>query len=223
MEYFLYFFPVLVIAITLHEFAHCWAHEALGDDTPRQEGRMTLNPLAHLDLMGTIMMVAAAFSGVGIGWGKPAPFNPRNFRNPARDNMLSALAGPASNILQMLGWMSLGALVSTLDHTQPFVGTLTILCFYGTIINAGLAVFNMIPIAPLDGHWVLAYFLPPSWRPAMSHPAWGVVFLALIFIPQLRDQVLHPLIRPVQQGITVTAAHLTGWPPVEIVERMFHR
>ena len=91
---FLTYFPILLISVALHEFAHCWTDDRLGDDTARREGRIRLNPLAHLDPMGTLMMVVSAFAGMGFGWGKPSPFNPANFRHPARDRMIGALAGP---------------------------------------------------------------------------------------------------------------------------------
>ncbi len=208
---FLYFFSVLIISITLHEFSHCWANEALGDDTPRQQGRMTLNPLAHLDLMGTIMIFVSAISGFGIGWGKAAQFNPQNFRHPARDITLSALAGPVSNLLQMLAWASLGLLVTPLI-ANPAVQVLSHLCEYGIFVNAGVAVFNMIPIYPLDGHWVLAFFLPPSWRPFFMHPAWGIVFVALVVVPGLYLAVLYPIIHPARQWLAMATWHITGWP-----------
>ena len=214
VEHFLIFFPILLISVALHEFAHCWTDDRLGDDTPRRHGRVTLNPLAHLDPLGTLMMAVTSFTNFGFGWGKPSPFNPNNFRHPERDRMIGALAGPASNIIQMLIWASLG---SVLSHFMPVTITGVIplplwICYYGIILNAGLAVFNLLPIYPLDGHHILSYLAPKSWRPIIDHPAWQYLFLVLVFFPAIRDSVLLPIMKPASDGLLAMTSALVGWP-----------
>jgi Zn-dependent protease len=212
---FLTTFPILIIAVTVHEFAHCWTSDRLGDDTPRREGRVTLNPLAHLDPMGTIMMVLSSFNHFGIGWGKPSPFNPMNFRNPERGRMLTAIAGPLSNIVQMFIWASLGLL---LNRFFPFThsGELPLpllICANGIVINASLAVFNLLPVYPLDGHHVLSYLAPRSWQPIIDNPKWALVFLALVLFPPLRDHLLTPVMMPMIGGLLHATQYLVGWCP----------
>jgi len=217
--------PILLMSVVLHEFAHCWTTDRLGDSTPRYEGRITLNPLAHLDPFGTIMIVISALFGFGLGWGKPSPVNPNNFRNSMRDYMFTAIAGPSSNILQMFAWASLGLIVDPFAiHAADFsllpmlftgpwwLGLAATFCWYGVFVNGWLAVFNMLPIFPLDGHVVLLYFAPPEWRPAIAHPAWMAVFLALVLIQPLRDMILMPLLTPVHQIALLFTHFLIGWP-----------
>ena len=210
IEFLLYIFPVLLISIAIHEFAHCWTTDRLGDDTPRRAGRVTLNPLAHLDPMGTVMMVLSSLSGFGIGWGKASPFNPLNFRHPARDRMLTAIAGPISNLLQMLCWASLGLIVQSLladsfsGHTFEIIKRV---CLYGVIVNAALAMFNMLPIYPLDGHHLLSYLAPRQVRPIIDNPIWMVAFLVLVFSGGTKF-IIGPMM-----GFAVMLTHLlVGWP-----------
>lgn len=132
-------FGGIIIAIGIHEAAHCYMADYLGDPTPRSLGRLTLNPLAHLDPVGTlVILVTGAF-----GWGKPSPYDPYNLRNPQRDSALIALAGPISNLALALGL----SLIARLGLSQFLLSI-----FYFLIsLNVNLAVFNLIPIAPLDG------------------------------------------------------------------------
>lgn len=136
--------PVLVFALVFHEFAHAWMADKLGDPTAKNEGRLTLNPAAHLDLFGSLMLLFAGF-----GWAKPVPVNTRNLANPRQDMMKIAFAGPASNLfLAFLG----GTLLRMLGLSSIF-GTVLVLF---TQINIMLAVFNMIPIMPLDGSQIFS-------------------------------------------------------------------
>ncbi len=146
----IYFIVALVVAITVHEFSHAWVANYLGDPTAKYQGRVTLNPLKHLDLMGTIMLFI-----VGLGWGKPVPVNPANLQNPRRDGALVAIAGPASNILV--------AIVIALPYKYllahygltPWVGMMRAIFD----LNLLLAIFNMIPLPPLDGSKIIGLFL----------------------------------------------------------------
>ena len=216
---FLLFFPIILLSVAIHEFAHCWTADRLGDDTPRLAGRVTLNPLAHLDPLGTIMMVVSSFAGFGFGWGKPSPMNPNNFRNPAQGRMITAIAGPLSNFLQMFAWASLGLLfqslfaqhasfLALLDNSESWLGITMRLCFSGVLINATLAIFNLLPVYPLDGHHVLSYLAPPSWRTVIDNPIWGLVLLFLVF----NGKFLGVIMEPLQIGAFYVTHLVVGWP-----------
>ncbi|HVF85760.1 MAG TPA: site-2 protease family protein, partial [Abditibacteriaceae bacterium] len=165
--------PAFVIAFTIHEFAHAWAADRLGDDTPRRMGRLTLDPIAHLDPFGSIMFVLTALVGFGLGWAKPVPFSPRNLGHPRRDVMLIAVAGPVSNLLQVPIWVALLFGFRLLAQQMGWyngVGAngelapailLTTMLQLGIIVNIVLAAFNMLPFPPLDGHYVLEGLGPP--------------------------------------------------------------
>lgn len=173
--------PVFILAVCVHEAAHAWAAWRLGDPTPVAQGRLTLNPKAHLDPMGTIMFVLAALVGFGFGWAKPVPVNPFNLRNPNRDMALVAASGPASNLAQAFFWTAVLAFFVSLFKLLPgpfryalgpIFEFVFLLCSAGIFVNLGLAVFNMIPIPPLDGSRILRLFLPSEWR-------WGLDRLEL--------------------------------------------
>ena len=145
----------LVIAITIHEFAHAWTADHLGDPTPRIQGRVTLDPRAHLDPLGTAMMLL-----IGFGWGKPVAFDPYNLKDPKRDGALIALAGPASNILLAV---ALALIIPLIEVLIPAAATvlsqvLSLLLYF----NVMLAIFNLVPVYPLDGSKILLALLPPD-------------------------------------------------------------
>ena len=147
----LYFIIALVVAITVHEFSHAWMANYLGDPTAKYRGRISLNPIRHLDLMGTIMLFL-----IGLGWGKPVPVNPANLRSPKRDSALVSLAGPASNILV--------AIVIALPYKYLLMNSgateLTAMLRAVFDLNLLLALFNLIPIPPLDGSKIIGIFVP---------------------------------------------------------------
>ena len=145
--------PALVSSLVFHEFAHAWAAYRLGDPTAKNAGRLTLNPLAHLDLTGSLMILF-----VGFGWAKPVPVDGRRLAEPRTDMMKVAFAGPASNLL-------LAFLGGTVLRTTGFTGSMETVLVMFTYINIMLAVFNMIPVPPLDGSQILAGFI------GQKHPA----------------------------------------------------
>jgi Zn-dependent protease len=154
----------ILLALDIHEFFHAWMADQLGDPTARYMGRVSLNPLVHLDPLGTVMMLMAAVTGRGIGWGKPVPINPLRLRYGPRVGMgIVSFAGPFANLLTA----TVFGLPLRMGVALP--GTLLLLFYYITIINIGLAVFNLIPLPPLDGYGVVQGVLgsirgPTSYR-----------------------------------------------------------
>ena len=180
----------LLMAIDIHECAHAWAADRLGDPTARYQGRISLNPIVHLDPMGTLLMVLSAISGFGIGWGKPVPVNPYRLRYGPRLGMgLVAASGPLSNLL-------LASVVAVpLRLGLPLPGFLSLLLTALVRICIALAVFNLLPIFPLDGHSVLQGILSTIRAPwayqvsnilaAMEGPQGATIFFMLILLDQL--------------------------------------
>ncbi|MCH5188223.1 MAG: site-2 protease family protein [Oscillospiraceae bacterium] len=189
-------FLVLFTAITIHEFAHGFVADRLGDPTARNSGRLTLNPLSHLDPIGAICMVL-----FGFGWAKPVPFNPFYFRNRKRDTALVSLAGPAANILL--------AFASTIIYV-PFIvfvfsrfpNPVTIFIL-GTLqslvsLNIGFAVFNLIPFPPLDGSKILGAILPNStYMDLLRYERFGFPVLFILSLTGILGRVLGVIIEPV--------------------------
>ncbi len=145
----------VIIAITIHEFAHAVAAVSCGDDTPKRQGRISLNPIDHFDPVGFTMIVLTSIFGFGIGWGKPVIINPANFRHPRWDDIKVSAWGPLSNILQAIVfaiiWRYTAFRLS--EGGQTFVLMMV-------LVNIGLALFNLIPLPPLDGSHILAGLLP---------------------------------------------------------------
>ena len=149
---------VLIFSLSVHEAAHAWSASLLGDDTAQRQGRVTLNPVVHVDPIGTLLLpVIAMLSGAPlIGWAKPTPFNPRNFSHPRRDQILVTAAGPASNLI-------IAAAAALAVNAIPFgvTGVVGAIAERAVTLNALLAVFNLLPIPPLDGGQILMALLPP--------------------------------------------------------------
>lgn len=183
--------PLLILSLSVHEAAHAITALRCGDTTARDLGRVTLNPLAHIDLIGTIIIPIFATFSFGfalIGWAKPVPVNPLNFRNYRRDDSLVALAGPLSNIILsvvfLIGFIvfSLTGFIGGESGAYQFFHQLM---YYGIYMNIALAVFNMIPIPPLDGSHIVSNLLPSHLAESYSRlGAYGfLILLVLINIP----------------------------------------
>lgn len=178
--------PPILVALSVHEAAHAWSADRLGDPTARLQGRLTLNPLAHLDPIGTVVLILTRM----IGWAKPVPVDVRNLKNPVRDMFWIAGAGPASNILQA-AVVGVGFRLFADPGTQLFrtgqgglLGGLILMVHFYFYINIILAWFNLLPIPPLDGSKIVMRFLSPRTRQAyMQTSRYGfIVLILLIFV-----------------------------------------
>lgn len=199
----------LLVAITVHECAHAWAAEQLGDPTARLMGRVSLNPLAHLDPMGTVMMAVTAVTGMGIGWGKPVPVSPHRLRfGPRLGNGIVALAGPVANLLTAL---ALGLVLRLMPG--PLTGLADVLVTIA-FTNIVIAMFNLLPIPPLDGHSVLLGLLSLS----RSRLAWQASQFILAMRRQGPMVLIFVIILTQLAGI-----NLIGWligPPTRLLFRV---
>lgn len=184
----------LIIAITIHEFSHALVADRLGDPTPRANGRLSLNPLAHADPIGTFLLpLLSALTGIPtIGWAKPVPIDPYNLQNPRRDELLISLAGPLSNLLLAIATAILFHLTS--PNSLP-----NNIFYLLVLINTSLAIFNLIPLWPLDGSKILLNLLPPDtatdWEAALSRYSLPLL-LILLFLPIGNTSLLQAIMGP---------------------------
>ena len=172
---------VLVPAIILHEVSHGVVALAFGDDTAKKAGRLTLNPIAHVDPVGSVALpLLLAVAGAPVfGWAKPVPVNPRNLRHPRQETLLVSLAGPATNIVLAIG---AAAVLRTATHSSL---PIDVALQFG-IINVVLATFNLIPIPPLDGSAIIERFLPANWWPGwlrLRQYSFAILFLLVFLLP----------------------------------------
>lgn len=180
--------PALLLAVTVHELSHALVADHLGDPTARHEGRITLNPLPHIDPLGALAFVLAGF-----GWAKPVPVNAFNLRHPVRDMALVGAAGPLSNfVVAFVGLVALVLVRRTLDLpfvTEPLEGVL----YYVYAFNLGLGIFNLIPLPPLDGGHFLPYFLPRgSWSFLHKLEQYGPFILILLVVSGATRFIMAP-------------------------------
>lgn len=191
---FLIQFIFFLISASVHESSHAWTAFKFGDPTAKLQNRVSLNPVNHIDILGTVIIPFMVFlSGVPIiGWARPTPVNPSNFQNPRKDGMFVSGAGPLSNLLS-------AAFLSVLWHASfsliPGAGAIALLFCYvfatGILVNLMLAVFNLVPIYPLDGSGVLEGLLPEEWAQAYERmrPYGFIVLLVLFYLPGFRQFV----------------------------------
>ncbi|GHV31870.1 peptidase M50 [Synergistales bacterium] len=178
--------PALLWALSFHEFCHGWAAYKLGDNTAAYNGRLSLNPIAHLDLVGTLMLLFFRF-----GWAKPVPINSRNFSNPRRDITLVSLAGPCGNFLTAL---VCGLLINLFPSL--LLGSFAIrgLMLQMLFINIGLGVFNLIPIPPLDGAKPLAMLLPASYMDTYFFlERYGIIIILGLSFTNILPMIMYPI------------------------------
>jgi Zn-dependent protease len=194
-------FVILVCSLSFHEAAHAWMANRLGDPTARNLGRLTLNPLAHVDWIGTVLfpLVAMSTGAPLIGWAKPVPVDFRYLKSPRRDFALVALAGPASNlVLATLAALVRGLVVSTHPPPGGTADLVSDVLLNAVLLNVLLAVFNMIPVPPLDGSNVAIGLLPPeAGRLFVAMRPWGFIILYALML----SGVLWAITRPVERLI----------------------
>ena len=212
---FLFWIIALVIAITIHEFSHALAAERLCDPTPRLQGRLTLNPLAHLDPLGTLMLLLVRF-----GWGKPVVFDPFNLRNPRRDSAIISLAGPFANLVLataaaiLLRFLSLSHFSLLTSNFLSIVTTLVIALLQPVIVlNVILAIFNLVPIHPLDGFKIVEGILPQNMaREWAQLEPYGLIFLLFLVLPVFGGTA--PIVNLISPVINFILGILLPGPPV---------
>ena len=187
----------LIFAVTLHEAAHGWVADKLGDSTARQLGRITVNPLRHIDWFGTILlpMLMMAFTGFLFGWAKPVPVNMSRLRNPRRDMVWVALAGPGANVLMAILWSLLLLLVDSSLTPEALALPLAAMAVAGIFINLILMALNLLPILPLDGGRVLAGVLPAAVARLYARiEPFGFFIIVGLLVAGLLGKVLTPVI-----------------------------
>ncbi|OGG21445.1 hypothetical protein A3D03_02965 [Candidatus Gottesmanbacteria bacterium RIFCSPHIGHO2_02_FULL_40_13] len=183
---------LLIAAISVHEFSHAFSADHLGDPTPRLAGRLTLDPRAHLDPMGTLLLFF-----VGFGWGKPVPFDPFNLKDPKRDSALISFAGPLSNLLMAI----LASVIIRLTNFLPLllassIATQVLSLF--VYFNVLLAIFNLLPVHPLDGFKVVAGLLPKKYYSDwLALEPYGMFFLIMLIFPFFGRSAVSQIISPV--------------------------
>src|SRR3984893_11850146 len=212
-------FVVLLFALSLHESAHGWMASRLGDQTARMLGRITLNPITHIDMLVTILLplVAMVTRVPLIGWAKPTPVNTRNFKNLVRDDILTTLAGPVSNVIgsvvslvvliiiaktspvglvsvRAVAMRGIGGLDPQLLALSPVAYPLSLIFYIGMLLNLFLAEFNLLPLPPLDGSHIFRHMLPYRWQPIYDRLGILSLFLMLLFGGSVTMAMVNPVL-----------------------------
>ena len=189
--------PVL-FAITVHEVAHGWVADQLGDPTAKTLGRLTLNPIKHIDLVGTVILpLLLLFIGNFIfGWAKPVPVTWKNLGHPRRDMALVALAGPFANLLMMFIWAILAKLVFTFGNEPTLIMQLFItMCGIGIVVNVVLMVLNLLPVLPLDGGRIVSALLPVTWSRTFARlEPFGLIIIVALLATGYLFKILGPIV-----------------------------
>lgn len=214
----LYIIPILLFSVIIHEIAHGWVALKLGDPTAKMMGRLTLNPIPHIDLVGSILVPAFSLLAAGsvfIAWAKPVPVNPANFTHYRRDDMLVSIAGPLSNLLLAfvcsIAVILTGRLINGADVSPAVAKALEFLFTMfrgGVVLNVVLAVFNIIPIPPLDGSHVLASLLPAEIAYRYSRIGFVGVFIVIFlmrvpFFGNMFSSVITTVMMPLREMINL--------------------
>ena len=203
--------PGLLIAITFHEFAHAWAADKLGDDTPRYQGRLTLNPLKHLDPVGSVLLLFAHF-----GWGKPVQVNPKNFKGDmGKGEAFVSFAGPAMNFiiafLMLVLFYTLNAIGVYANMSLYAAIVLQSIITYAVVINIALGVFNLIPLPPLDGSKIFMNFLPFNARQFfMRNEKYFYIAFMVLFITGWASYIIDPILSALLTGFDFIVGSIFG-------------
>ena len=190
--------PGLILGLTIHEYSHARTSDKFGDPTPASQGRLTLNPLAHMDPIGTVFLLIAGF-----GWGKPVAVDATYYRNPAKESMLVALAGPVSNlILAFLLFLAYGFGYYFLPNDELWGVILLGMLVNGAYINLGLGIFNLLPFPPLDGSKIIVYFLKGKAKEfiwTLERYSW--IILSFLFITEIPSLIITPIVNGIATGM----------------------
>ena len=201
----------IIFAITVHEVAHGWVASKLGDQTARLSGRLTLNPVKHIDPVGTIVvpLVMIILTPFAFGWAKPVPVNWRNLNNPRRDMALVAAAGPGANVIMLVLWTLLLMILFGASHGISYTSILFVeMAKVGIIINIVLIVLNLLPLPPLDGSRIVTAFLSPvAAQRYNSLERWGLLILIALIFTGVLGKILQPM---VSFMLSLVNAFLTG-------------
>ena len=200
--------PITLIALTLHELAHGWVSGKLGDPTPKRDGRMTLNPMAHLDLVGTLLMILTGF-----GWARPIMVNPMYYKDRKKGMALVGIAGPITNVLLAFAGMMLYALSLVvcfkLGVSQTAVNTVSYIAQLFVVRNLCFAVFNLIPIPPLDGSRVASMFLPDNaYYKLMQLERYSMLIIMVLSLTGVFDSIIGTGVNLLYNGMARVAGRL---------------
>jgi len=199
----LYALPIL-LAVSLHEAAHGWIAHLLGDPTAKQLGRLTANPLKHIDPLGTVIvpLVMVLVVGFPFGWAKPVPVDVRNFVHPQKDMALVALAGPVSNLLMAIFWTMVLAIVLKVIPQGGFTAPLKVMAEVGVVINLVLMVLNLLPVPPLDGGRIVTGVVPFKVAAFISRfEMIGMVVVIFLLASGFLGKILMPMVKAVQMNL----------------------
>lgn len=188
----------VVFAITVHEVAHGWVANYLGDPTAKTLGRLTLNPIRHIDPIGTVALplILVYLGGFIFGWAKPVPVTWQNLRSPRRDMAIVAAAGPMANLVMMILWAVLAKVLLTIDQTPgPMLQFILTMCSIGIIINIILMVLNLLPLLPLDGGRVVTSLLPPRLAVLYSRlEPFGLIIILVLLVTGILANIMMPMV-----------------------------
>ncbi|MGE5612979.1 MAG: site-2 protease family protein [Bacillota bacterium] len=226
---YIYAIPAILISLSFHEMSHAYASYRQGDPTAKRLGRLTMNPLKHLDPVGTLMLIVSMVKGFGFGWAKPVPIDPTYYRNQRRGTIIVSLAGPVSNLLLAFIFSIPMAYIAIKNGYTPVVAYNTSVAIFGAnysfeailfnisrffyIINIGLATFNILPVPPLDGSKILTAILPVDlYFKLLRYERYiGLVFLGLILVmPGILYTVLTPVKRLFEVILRLVAMPILG-------------